>query len=272
MNKPFLLLLAAFGLAACSTNDEPAPQQRTLSIRVSEKATRTASATTTEALSAFSMNYQDNQYDFLKTGGEWNTKTWPSEPENNEKIGFYAYDGGELNWSNSEAYTYPYVSFNTGTDAFAQHDLLVAADTVAYSDHGGIVSLEFVHACAAVRFTIQKHADVGEKVVTVTHVELKGVLRHGEYHYADSTWQDLSAAQNYVLTDDSPIRLSTEKQPLPCQYLFLIPQPKEGIELSVDFRVDGVEKQHTFSLGGIWKAGHEYPININLGSAIIDKE
>ncbi len=85
--------------------------------------TRTATALTTEELSAFSMNYQDSEYEFLKSGGTWSTKDWPNSEGNDVKIDFYAYNEGTFYWNGGN----PYVSFKMShNDGFNQTDFLVA--------------------------------------------------------------------------------------------------------------------------------------------------
>lgn len=191
--KSVFLFLSAACLVACSSDDEPTtvPEARPLTVEIAENTivstsapqqapTRADAATTTATLTAFSMNYQTNKYDFVKTGGAWSTATWPSVG-NDAKIDFYAYDGGEFIWNDGA----PYISFVMGSDAFAQKDLLVADTTAAYSDNKGKVSLMFNHACAAVRFYVRKSV---EQSVSITDVELAGVQSKGDYHYASSAW------------------------------------------------------------------------------------
>lgn len=261
-------------LVACSSEDDPVaqPQPRLLTVEVAENAivsasapqqapTRTAAATTTATLTEFSMNYQMSKYDFGKTGDQWSTGTWPSGPANSEKLDFYAYNGGDFYWNEGT----PYVSFKMDTDAFTQKDLLVADTTAAFSDNSGKVSLMFDHACAAVRFNVLK--SVTQSVI-ITGVELSGVLSKGEYHYTSSAWESLSEPKTYTLTNDD-IPLTTAKQLLPCGYLFIIPQSKEGLTLKVNYTVDGNAKEYTFNLSGTWEAGHLYTININMGNNVI---
>ena len=263
-------------LVACSSDDEPivTPELRPLTVEITENdivststpqqaPTRADAATTTETLNSFSMNYQDSQYSFNKTNGEWSTATWPSGVGNDVKIDFYAYNGGNLILNSSD----PYVSFDMDDNAFSQKDLLVAKNTVAYSDNKGKVALTFDHACAAVRFYIRKSVD---QPVTINNVELCGVFYKGEYHYANSEWQLLSDKKNYTLTNTSSIELTAEKQLLPCGYMFIIPQSKEGLTLKVSYTVGGTQKVHTFNLSGPWAAGHSYTININMGTKVIN--
>ena len=155
--------------------------------------------------------------------------------------------------------------------AFNQTDLLVATHkAISFNDAGGKVSLDFDHACAAVKFNISKTAGVREKSVIVKSVVLSGVKNQGGYYYnVDTKWQGVKGSASYTLTTGD-ITLTTEKQPLPCGYLFLIPQPKEGLKLTVTYTVNnGTEQSHDFNLAGSWEAGVEYFVNINMGTAVI---
>lgn len=274
----FTFLTAAF-LAACSSDDQDEPKQepRLITVEVTENPlldangtpkqlpTRTAAATTSETLSAFSMNYEESQYKYEKNGETWSSYTWPVQ--DNSKIDFYAYNDGDFLWNSGN----PYLSFTMDASASNQTDLLVATHkAISYNDAKGKVSLDFDHACAAVKFNIYKTDGVGEKSVTVTSVELSGVKNQGDYYYNKETkWQSLSGSASYTLTD-SNITLTTSKQALPCGYLFLIPQSKEGMTLTVKYTVNGgTETSYTFNLSDTWEAGTEYIVNISLGTSII---
>ena len=279
----FTFLTAAF-LAACSSDDQDEPKQepRLITVEVTENPlldangtpkqlpTRTAAATTSESLSAFSMNYTDNKYGFEKTGGSWssNPNDWPWPVSGNDtKIDFYAYNAGTFNWNSGN----PYLSFTMDASASSQTDLLVATHkAISFNDAGGKVSLDFDHACAAVKFNIYKTDGVGEKSVTVTSVVLSGVKNQGDYYYNSegTKWKSLSGSASYTLTD-SDITLTTSKQALPCGYLFLIPQSKEGMTLTVKYTVNGDASEYTFNLSGTWEAGTEYIVNISMGTSII---
>ena len=278
----FTFLTAAF-LAACSSDDQDEPKQepRLITVEVTENPlldangapkqlpTRTAAATTSESLAAFSMNYTDNKYGFEKTGGSWssNPNDWPWPVSGNDtKIDFYAYNAGTFYWNSGK----PYLSFTMDASASSQTDLLVATHkAISFNDAGGKVSLDFDHACAAVKFNIYKTTGVGDKSVIVKSVVLSGVKNKGEYYYNDETkWQSLSGTASYTLTT-ADITLTTDKQVLPCGYLFLIPQSKEGMTLTVKYTVNGDASEYTFNLSGTWEAGTEYIVNISMGTSII---
>lgn len=289
----FTFLTAAF-LAACSSDDQDEPKQepRLITVEVTENPlldangapkqlpTRTAAATTSETLSAFFMNYEGNKYDCEKSGETWNTNpnNWPVSVGNDTKIDFYAYNDGTFYWNSGN----PYLSFTMDASASNQTDLLVATHkAISFNDAGGKVSLDFNHACAAVTFNIYKTAGVGEKSVIVKSVVLSGVKNKGEYYYNEETkWQYLSVSADSPLTDGytsasytlttGDITLTTDKQALPCGYLFLIPQSKEDLTLTVNYTVNsGDAESHDFSLTGTWEAGTEYIVNISLGTSII---
>ena len=72
------------------------------------------------------------------------------------------------------------------------------------------------------------------------------------------------------LGSESLLYLTNDKQALPCGYLFLIPQTKVGLTLTVSYTVNGGNAEsHTFDLTGSWNAGTEYIVNINMGTSII---
>ena len=280
----FLSLLTATMLVACSSDDVEEPQlpeePRLLTVEVTENTlldtngapmqapTRTEAPITTETLKKFSMNYQSSQYDFTKTSGTWSTNSWPTTVGTDAKIDFYAYNAGTFYWNGGN----PYVSFEmSASEGFNLTDLLVAKhQNISFNDAGGKVSLTFDHACAAVKFCISKTSGVGEKNIVVKRVELSGVRNRGEYHYNTPAWEYLPGSAIYTLTV-SDITLTTEKVTLPCGYLFLIPQTKEGLKLTVTYTVDADEtvKSHDFNLSGEWRAGTEYVVNINMGTSII---
>lgn len=275
----FTFLTAAF-LAACSSDDQDEPKQepRLITVEVTENPlldangtpkqlpTRTAEATTSESLAAFSMNYEGNKYSFEKTNGSWNKIDWPVSG-NDTKIDFYAYNAGTFQWNSGN----PYLNFTMDASASNQTDLLVATHkAISFNDAKGKVSLDFDHACAAVKFNIYKTTEVGKKSVIVKSVKLSGVKDQGDYYYNNETkWQSLSGTASYTLTTGD-ITLTTDKQALPCGYLFLIPQSKVGLTLTVYYTVDGsTETYYAFKLSGTWEAGTEYIVNISMGTSII---
>ena len=280
--------MSVIALAACGDNDdavpipiEPTPSPRLLTVEVSENPmqdneasarvmNRTAAATTTATLSSFTMNYTDAWYNnFTKTGGTWSTADWPYGVNENTKIDFYAYNAGSFQWNSGT----PYVSFMMDEDAFSQKDLLVATHKqISYNDAKGKVSLTFDHACAAVQFQICQTKTVTEQKhsFTINSVVLKNVHKDGDYNY-DSGWTLGSNLTDLTLTN-STITLTTAYQLLPCQWLFLIPQSQDGIQLEIKYTIDGgaEEKTKVLNVGtGNWEQGKQYTVNIRVGSSFL---
>ena len=279
--------MSVIALAACGDNDdavttpvEPAPTPRLLTVEVSENPMQdneasaremdlTAAATTTASLSSFTMNYTDAWYNnFTKTGGTWSTADWPYGVNENTKIDFYAYNAGSFQWNSGT----PYVSFMMDEDAFSQKDLLVATHKqISYNDAKGKVSLTFDHACAAVQFQICQTKTVTEQKhsFTINSVVLKNVHKDGDYNY-DSGWTLGSNLTDLTLTN-STITLTTAYQLLPCQWLFLIPQSQDGIQLEIKYTVDeGAEKTKILNVGtDSWEQGKQYTVNIRVGSSFL---
>ena len=279
--------MSVIALAACGDNDdavttpvEPAPSPRLLTVEVSENPMQdneasarvmdlTSAATTTASLSSFTMNYTDAWYNnFTKTGGTWSTADWPYGVNENTKIDFYAYNAGSFQWNSGT----PYVSFTMDEDAFSQKDLLVATHKqISYNDAKGKVSLTFDHACAAVQFQICQTKTVTEQKhsFTINSVVLKNVHKDGDYNY-DSGWTLGSNLTDLTLTN-STITLTTAYQLLPCQWLFLIPQSQDGIQLEIKYTVDeGAEKTKILNVGtDSWEQGKQYTVNIRVGSSFL---
>ena len=279
--------MSVIALAACGDNDdavpipiEPTPSPRLLTVEVSENPmqdneasarvmNRTAAATTTATLSSFTMNYTDAWYNnFTKAGGTWSTADWPYGVNENTKIDFYAYNAGSFQWNSGT----PYVSFMMDEDAFSQKDLLVATHKqISYNDAKGKVSLTFDHACAAVQFQICQTKTVTEQKhsFTINSVVLKNVHKDGDYNY-DSGWTLGSNLTDLTLTN-STITLTTAYQLLPCQWLFLIPQSQDGIQLEIKYTVDeGAEKTKILNVGtDSWEQGKQYTVNIRVGSSFL---
>ena len=283
--KKLFLMLSVFALAACGDDQEdltptlpsatesqqqpagPEPQ-RLLTVEVGENpmqpeggTTKTDAATTTETLSKFSMNYEDNKYDFSKTGDTWSTEKWPTSVGHDEKIDFYAYNGGTFTWSSSD----PYVSFSMDENAFKQNDLLVATHkNISYNDNDGKVSLTFNHVCAAVQFYIYKQEAADYVVKSVV---LKDVAKQGSYHYNSNSWTDVNTKTDYTLTNGD-IAPSTTPTLLPCEGMFFIPQEKSAIGIEVTYTKNGsTQKTKTLHMAsGTWQAGYQYTEKIKIGN------
>lgn len=285
MRKQIMLLLATATLfAACGGNDDeavtpaPQPQQpRMLTVEVSErpmqteggeKAPRRAdAATTTETLNTFRMctNVSGDIWseELTKTAGKWTTK-WPSSSE--EKYNFYAYNVGRENefvWNGGD----PYVSFTMEEEVADQKDFLVAktAEAKSYNETNGKISLTFDHACAAVQFYVYKEESA---TYVVKDIQLQNVYKQGDYHFNNKTWSVISTPENsanFTLTTGEITPTST-KQLLPKEWLYVIPQSKEGMKLQIKYTKNGgTETTKLIDLSGSWAAGNQYTVNIKIG-------
>ena len=286
----FLSLLVACVFVACSDSDTPEeqPAKRLLTVEVSENPltdeatgapalgiTRSENYTTTESLNAFSMNYTGSyKYDLTKSGSTWTTNDWPVD--NNVKIDFYAYTGGDFIYSAAD----PYVSFEVDQTVSSQHDLLVAVHKdIAYNDAGGKVSLSFDHACAVVQFNVQLTNTLYgnlKRNLTVNSIVLRNVNNQGQYHYNDNatpSWTLVGELSSFELVSGPIYYVGTEQQRLPCDYLFMIPQSRAangttGTYLEVNYTTSAA-KTATIPLDINWQAGYLYTINIKLGTTLI---
>ena len=287
--KKLLFLFSVIALAACGGSDDAettppdVPSPRLLTVVVNEnpmqdenasarEMTRAGGATTTASLTAFNMNSSKNKtgeiMSFSKDGeGKWTTGVWPKDAEDNEKLDFYAYNAGTFYWESA-----PYISFTVEENVANQKDLLVAKhEKISRTDNGGQVSLTFDHACAAVRFYVYKEEDATYKI---NSIKLNNVKKSGDYYYnnaENARWVLGGATTYYTLTTnvpENPFEVTTTKEQLPCGWLYLIPQTKDGtqenpgIQLEINYNTD---KQKTLNLTGTWEAGKQYTVNIRIG-------
>ena len=296
MNKKLIfytVALTAGLLTACSSDDEQKqePPVRHISVEVNQRpmtsddpagarSTDTRSAiTTTETFSAFSMrgiyNSLTTDYTVSKSGGIWTVapNTWPDAP-NETKVPFYAFTDGTF-YANSGT---PYINFTIAENASTQHDLLVAKNSVAYSDNDGKVPLTFDHACAALAFNVfmtnKLSTNLAGKTLTVSSIVLKNVSNTGKYYFESSSWSDVSGSAYYTLAN-SDMNITTTPQTLSSNYLFVIPQSSEangttGTYLDVTYTFSGqTNTSATIPLPVNWEAGKQYTINIKLGTTLI---
>lgn len=294
MNKKFVfytVVLTAGLLTACSSDNEQGTMMRRISVEVNQqtmvsddevgaRSMSTRSAITTSAtFNTFNMRgVYDNMisnYTVSKSADTWTVEpdTWPNSPVNDAAVPFYAFTGGKFQ-ANDGA---PYISFTMAEDAFTQHDLLVATNTVSYNDHQGKVPLTFDHACAAVAFNVQisntLKAYLGNTTLTVKSIVLRNVSNSGRYYLGSTpVWGNVEGSSYYTLTDGD-ITVNTDAQPLRSNYLFVIPQSRvangtKGTYLEVNYEYSG-SKQATIPLAVNWEAGKQYTINIKLGTTLI---
>lgn len=288
---PLPLLAAPLFFASCSSDDSMTPidevktPQRPISVEVSEapfgnttearQLTR-AAITDLTSFSSFKMtanNPAKDNYEVTKNGSWVVNNYWPRDVNDNASVTFYAYSNGTYN-DNSGT---PYISFIMDENASAQHDLLVATNTVSFNDHQGKVPLTFDHACAAVAFNVQITNTLKTKLgskLTVNSIVLRNVSNSGKYYFGTSTWGDVSGSAYYTLTSGN-ITVDTEAQALSSNYLFVIQQSSEangttGTYLDVTYTFSGqTETSATIPLSVNWEAGKQYTINIKLGTTLI---
>lgn len=277
--------MTAVCLTGCSSNDDSEPKlngqtPRPMYVEVLG-VSRTAAPTTTETLNAFAVHYEGNRYKYIKEGEKWSTGSWPTGVANDQKIDFYA-DTYTYNDTHSTSYNYnngnPYINFTVDGNASSQHDLLVSeCKQVSYAETEGHVKFHFTHACAAPHFTVQLtdaiSTQYGEKL-TVKSIVLKNVNNVGNYYYATKSWQEVTGNASYTLNNSS-IDVTTTKQSLSSGYLFIIPQTHaadgtNGTYLEITYTKGNVDKQAIIPLNIDWQAGKSYPINILLGTAVIE--
>lgn len=250
--KVFVLVGAAIGLAACSSDDndiidKDREQPLPLTITVSETpllntdgsasapATR-AAVTTTSTLTAFTLDYQymySNELQYGQQnatkngGGKWVTNGyWPDDAWDNIEVSWYAHTGG------TQAMVYqgnPYINFTVEELASKQNDLLVATATGTRTSTGGHLAFTFDHACTALRFYVKKATNLNDYTLTLTSIQLCNVVNQGEYHFTNNSWTLRNSHANYTLYSGSDnLPLGSENYTLlnanEDDFLFMIPQ------------------------------------------------
>ena len=294
---PLPLLAAPLLFASCSSDDSMTPidevktPQRPISVEVSEtpfgnttearQLTR-AAITDLTSFNSFKMianNPAKDNYEVTKNGSWVVNNSWPSDVDVDTPVTFYAYSNGTYN-DNSGT---PYISFIMDENASAQHDLLVATNTVSFNDHQGKVPLTFDHACAALAFNVQITNTLKTKLgstLTVNSIVLRNVSNTGNYYFGSSTWGDVKASDDpktppyYTLTDGD-ITVDNTPQALRSNYLFVIPQTRDangttGTYLEINYTFSGQTKTSaTIPLAVNWAAGSKYTIDIKLGTTLI---
>lgn len=300
MNKKLIfytVALTAGLLTACSSDDEQKqePPVRHISVEVNQRpmtsddptgarSTDTRSAiTTTETFSAFSMrgiySNSTSEYSVSKSNDTWTVtpNTWPEDDygntaPNETKVPFYAFTDGTF-YANSGT---PYISFTIAENASTQHDLLVAKNSVAFSDHNGKVPLTFDHACAALAFNVfmsnTLSTNLAGKTLTVSSIMLRNVSNTGKYYFETAAWDDVKGTAYYTLAN-SDMNITTTPQALSSNYLFVIPQSSNGTTdpyLYVTYTFpEQTKTSATIPLSVNWEAGKQYTINIKLGTGLI---
>ena len=284
---PLPLLAVSLFFASCSSDDsmtpidEVTPPQRPISVEVSEtpfgnttearQLTR-AAITDLTSFSAFTMmTANKDKLSVEKKNGKWEVDgSWPVA-DDNTSVNFYAYSNGTYN-DNSGT---PYISFIMDENASAQHDLLVATNTVSFNDHQGKVPLTFDHACAALAFNVKitntlKTDKLSNSSLTINSIVLRNVNNTGRYYFGGTpAWQNVSGSSYYTLNSGN-MTVDTDYVPLSSNYLFVIPQSSEATYLDVTYTFSGQTKTSaTIPLSVNWEAGKQYTINIKLGTTLI---
>ena len=299
--KQFLIafILTAGLLTACSSDDEQTSRDNTrrISVEVSERpmtpddpanapSMTTRSDITTidsKSFTEFYMRgiYNDllSEYTVSKSNGTWTviSVSWPEGTPDETKVPFYAYsqcDEGGFQKNNGD----PYIRFTIPQNASTQHDLLVAKNNVAFSEHTGKVPLTFDHACAALAFNVFMSTtlknQLNSKTLTVSNILLRNVSNTGRYYFNTPGWSDVSGSAYYTL-NNSNIDIDTTPQALSSNYLFVIPQKRDangttGIYLDITYAFTGqTETKATIPLDVDWQAGYQYTIDIKLGTTYI---
>ena len=290
----YTVALTAGLLTACSSDDDQETPIRHISVEVNEQPmtsaddeagarslTTRSAITTTESFTKFYMrgvyDGSTSEYEASKKDNKWTvaSDTWPSDAPTSTSIPFYAFTDGTFV---KEAT--PYISFTITENASTQHDLLVATNNVAYSDHSGKVPLTFDHACAALAFNVQitntlKTKKLSNGTLTVNSIVLRNVSNTGKYYFGETpAWGDVSGSAYYTLTDGD-ITVDNTPQALRSNYLFVIPQTRDangttGTYLEINYTFSGQTKTSaTIPLAVNWAAGSKYTIDIKLGTGLI---
>lgn len=249
---------------------------------------------TTETLKDFKINFwlnsEKNTIYVKRVGDDINNSwiptpddKWPRSAGDGTPVSFYAHTAGDCYKDDSGNY---YVAFRGEEASRFQHDLLLSKITdVTFNGTGGVIWFTFDHACAAVEFNIQitnklkKEKNI--ESLTVNSVALKNIANTGDCYYSTGSgnqWKnvgsdpgDQQGYTDYTLTTGA-LTVTTTPQSLPCNTMFVIPQTlREDAGVKINYTLSGqAEKDTIISLAGTeWEAGHLYPINIVLGTTLI---
>ena len=253
--KVFVLVWAAIGLAACSSDGvvedpevENHKQPLPLTIIVNEtplqntdapasvSATR-APVTTTSKLTTFTLDYQymrgaELQRDYYianKDGnGKWVTDGfWPTETSDDTEVGWYAHTP-EVYGNRVYGEETPYVSFTVEEYAAKQSDLLLATAIGSSASTGGRLTFTFDHACTALRFYVKKSTNLNDYTLTLNEIKLCNVVSQGKCYFKDISWTLYDTRTLYTLYDGDAKELDSGNYILlnanEDDFLFMIPQ------------------------------------------------
>ena len=253
--KVFMLVWAAVGLAACSSddndiNDKDRVQSLPLTITVSETPLRNtddpasvrstrAAVTTTSTLTEFTLDYQyvrgadlqHGSYQVQKDGaGNWSGGYWPTDAGNDTNVSWYAHTGGTMPDEEN------YINFTVEELASKQNDLLVATATGTQTSTGGNLNFTFDHACTALRFYVKKATNLNDYTLTLTSIKLCNVVNQGSYSFTNNSWTLGTNRSVYTLYEGFAVELGSENYILlnanEDDFLFMIPQELTALDTS----------------------------------------
>lgn len=304
ISKLLIIALTAGCFVACSSGDDidminnGQAQALPLTITVTENPlinpdapsqapTTRAAITTSSTLESFSLDYQyDGAEELLhgsnnvkKVDGKWEAGYWPTT---DYPVDWYAHSQGSFNEGID-----PYISFTMEGSAFDQKDLLVAKASGTWSGTSGNISINFDHACTALRFYVKKATNINDYKLQITNITLCNVINKGKYYYSNSSWTLVDSRANYTLYQGSAMELgSTEYIALGASnapYLFMIPQPLNPWDTQTDISsatgqtyieiTCTITNNQSFSYKGkayipfaaTLAAGYQHDVKINIG-------
>ncbi|HAT61240.1 MAG TPA: hypothetical protein DCS83_01655 [Prevotella sp.] len=239
----------------------------------------------TRGRSVTSDNFHDNyglfiyNYPSTETWSSYDTLTHPAPSVSNEAVSVSKnwitneyWEGSERNYSffayapynapgvtdlpNDSSATAPGFHYRVPDNAVDESDLLVGQSTDIPGNYNNEMTMNFSHACTAIRIAIGKKMPP----CTITKIRLTGAYKEADYDYKTDSWSNLKNAadgveldQSFTITNEVSNKILTNEDNI----FMMIPQTLPdyaSIELTVN---DGEE--HTFStrIGGTtWERGH----------------
>ncbi len=208
-----------------------------------ETFTHPAPSVSNEAVSV-SRNWITNEY-------------WEGSEKNYSFFAYAPYNApGVTDLPNDSSATAPGFHYRVPDNAVDESDLLVGQSTDIPGNYNNEMTMNFSHACTAIRIAIGKQMPP----CTITKIRLTGAYKEADYNYATDDWSNLKNAadgveldQSFAITNEVSNKILTNEDNI----FMMIPQTLPdyaSIELTVN---DGEE--HTFStrIGGTtWQRGH----------------
>ena len=208
-----------------------------------ENLTHPAPSVSNEAVSV-SKNWITNEY---WAGSEENYSFFAYAPHNAQ---------GVTALPNDSSTTAPGFHYRVPDNAVDESDLLVGQNTDIPGNYNNEMTMNFTHACTAIRIAIGKKMPP----CTITKIRITGAYKEADYDYKTDSWSNLKNTtddseldQSFDITNDISNKILTNEDNI----FMMIPQTLPdyaSIELTVN---DGEE--HTFStrIGGTtWQRGH----------------